>query len=230
MVAQRDATVAWEHCRAGKQREGIGAVAPDSRRTHGGGAPAAPDRRTDLLDRLADVIAEGGVEGVSIRTLATRAEVSIGTVQYYFATKDELLRAVWLHIRDQAARRFLDPDASGLDSAEQLDRLVGLLLAPAADDRLARVRLALVARAAHDPGIAALHREQWREMEESLARALAEVKAESPKPAEDPADAAAELLALLDGLTIAVLTEPERMPAARALRIARGWTTAWCRP
>jgi len=34
------------------------------------------------------------------------------------------------------------------------------------------------------------------------------------------ADRAAELLALLDGLAIAVLVEPERMPADRARRLA----------
>ncbi|MEY9903892.1 TetR/AcrR family transcriptional repressor of bet genes [Catenulispora sp. MAP12-49] len=217
-------------------------MAPDSRRTGGGDAPAAPDRRTDLLDRLADLIAESGVEGVSIRTLATRAEVSIGTVQYYFATKDELLRAVWLHVREQSARRFRDPGTARLSPTEHLDQLIGLLLAPDPGDRLSRVWLALAARAAHDPGIAELHRDQWRETEELLARALAAVKAEKlgvagdavdePDPADpaDPADAAAELLALLDGLTIAVLTEPERMPATRALRIARTWTASWCQP
>ncbi|WP_428847168.1 TetR family transcriptional regulator C-terminal domain-containing protein [Nocardia arthritidis] len=40
-------------------------------------------------------------------------------------------------------------------------------------------------------------------------------------------DAAAELLALLDGLAIAVLTEPARVAPERARRIARGWVRAW---
>ncbi|WP_157185665.1 TetR/AcrR family transcriptional regulator, partial [Nocardia transvalensis] len=89
----------------------------------------ATDRRRQLLDRLAEVIAEDGIEGVSIRTLASRAHVSIGTVQYYFSTKNDLLQRVWEHVRDEAARRFLDSGIADLPPAEQLQRLVDLLLA-----------------------------------------------------------------------------------------------------
>ncbi|GAB2721752.1 TetR/AcrR family transcriptional regulator [Nocardia thraciensis] len=182
------------------------------------------DRRRELLDRLAEVIAEDGIEGVSIRTLAARARVSIGTVQYYFSTKNDLLQRVWEHVRDEAARRFAASNAVGLPPRERLARLVDLLIAPGPDDVLARVWLALVARAAHDPEIAALHRGQWSAIEGLLARTLAAV---NPSRADDAADAAAELLGLLDGVTIAILTEPDRMPSARATRIARAWTTAW---
>ncbi|WP_040746027.1 TetR family transcriptional regulator C-terminal domain-containing protein, partial [Nocardia transvalensis] len=95
---------------------------------------------------------------------------------------------------------------------------------PDSGDRLARVWLALAARAAHDPEIAALHRGQWQRTEDILARTLAAV---NPARADAAPDAAAELLGMLDGLTIAILTEPDRMPPARATRIARTWTTAW---
>ncbi|QIS22849.1 TetR/AcrR family transcriptional regulator [Nocardia terpenica] len=183
------------------------------------------DRRRELLDRLADVIAEEGIEGVSIRTLAARAHVSIGTVQYYFATKNDLLQRVWEHVRDEAEQRFWASGVADLTPEQRLDAaLTGMLIAPDSGDRLSRVWLALVARAAHDPDIAALHRAQWKRLEEVLARALAAV---NPARAAESPDAAAELLALLDGLAIAVLTEPTRMPATRATRIARAWTTAW---
>ncbi|WP_280256680.1 TetR/AcrR family transcriptional regulator [Nocardia wallacei] len=184
----------------------------------------ATDRRRALLDRLAEVIAEDGIEGVSIRTLAARANVSIGTVQYYFSTKNDLLLRVWEHVRDEAANRFLDSGVADLAPEERLHRLTDLLIAPDSDDTLARVWLALAARAAHDPEIAALHRGQWQRTEDIIARALTAV---NPARSSDAADAAAELLGLLDGLTIAVLTEPDRMPPARATRIARRWTSAW---
>ncbi|WP_227979792.1 TetR/AcrR family transcriptional regulator [Nocardia spumae] len=182
------------------------------------------DRRRQLLDRLADVIADDGIEGVSIRTLAGRAGVSIGTVQYYFSTKSELLHRVWEYVRDEAAARFDVAAVARLEPRERLSRLVDLLIAPGSDDRLARVWLALVARAAHDPRIAELHRDQWRRTEELVTRALVAV---NPERAGESEDAAAELLALLDGLTLAVLTEPDRMPPARARRIALGWTDRW---
>ncbi|MGW4843269.1 TetR family transcriptional regulator C-terminal domain-containing protein [Nocardia brasiliensis] len=182
------------------------------------------DRRSQLLDRLADAIAEGGIEGVSIRDLAARANVSIGTVQYHFSTKTELLLSAWHHVRAQAAERFRQSGVADLAPADQLLGLTELLLSPTPDDRLTRVWLALVARATHDREIAALHRTQWRETEELLATVLARV---NPARAAESADAAAELLALLDGLAIATVTEPTRISPERARRIARTWTRAW---
>lgn len=186
----------------------------------------SPHRRRQLLDRLADVIAEDGIEGVSIRTLAGRAGVSIGTVQYYFATKNELLVRVWEYVRDEAAIRFDAKSVAKLPPTRRLAGLVDLLVAPSGDDRLARVWLALAARAAHDDRIARLHREQWQRTEELITRALVVV---NPARADESVDAAAELLALLDGLTLSVLTEPDRMPPARARRIAGEWTERWAR-
>ncbi|WP_330184738.1 TetR/AcrR family transcriptional regulator [Nocardia sp. NBC_01503] len=182
------------------------------------------DRRGDLLDRLADAIAENGIEGVSIRDLATRAGVSIGTVQYYFSTKSALLQAVWLHVREQAAQRFTSSGVVDMEPAEQLRKLTELLLAPSHEHRLSRVWLALAARAAHDPQIAALHREQWVGTEDLLDRVLARA---NPARATESADAAAALLALLDGLSISVLTEPDRMPPERAARIGAAWVDSW---
>ncbi|WP_084478978.1 TetR/AcrR family transcriptional regulator [Nocardia jejuensis] len=185
---------------------------------------AGADRRTQLLDRLADAIAENGIEGVSIRDLAARAGVSIGTVQYYFATKTDLLGAAWYHVRDQAIARFHQSGVVDLPPDERLIGLTELLLTPAPDHRLSRMWLALVARAAHDPLIAALHREQWQDTEDVLCLALG--KANQAR-VDESRDGAAELLALLDGLSIAVLTEPERVSPERARRIARGWVRRW---
>ena len=184
----------------------------------------SPDRRRQLLDRLADVIAEDGIEGVSIRTLAGRAGVSIGTVQYYFATKSDLLQRVWEYVSDEVERRFDPESMARMPPRQLLSRLVDLLVAPGPDDRLARVWLALAARAAHDEDIARLHRGQWQRMEGLIARVLT---SSNSARADESADAAAELLALFDGLTISVLTEPDRMPPARARRIAHTWTDRW---
>ncbi|MCM6775183.1 TetR family transcriptional regulator C-terminal domain-containing protein [Nocardia sp. CDC159] len=185
---------------------------------------AQAERRRELLDRLAEVIAEDGMEGVSIRTLAARAGVSIGTVQYYFATKSELLQRVWEHVRDETADRFWGSGVADETPARQLEHLTELLVPPGSDDRLTRVWLALIARAAHDPQLAALHRAQWQRLEELIAHVLA---AANPARADEAREAAAEFLALMDGFAIAVITEPDRMPPARATRIAQAWTTAW---
>lgn len=126
--------------------------------------------------------------------------------------------SVWLHVQEQAAQRFTGSGVVDMAPAEQLRKLTELLLAPSHDHRVSRVWLALAARAAHDPQIAALHREQWIDTEELLDRVLARA---NPARAAESADAAAALLTLLDGLSISVLTEPDRMPPERAARIGR---------
>ncbi|MVU76980.1 TetR family transcriptional regulator [Nocardia sp. ET3-3] len=182
------------------------------------------DRRGQLLERLADAIAETGIEGVSIRDLAARAGVSIGTVQYHFPTKTELLLAAWHHVRAQAAERFLRSGVAEFPPRDQLLSLTELLLPPTPDDRLTRVWLALVARAAHDQQIAALHREQWRETEDLLTRVLTR---SAPAREAESRDAATELLAMLDGLAIAVVTEPDRVSPEHARRLARNRVRQW---
>jgi DNA-binding transcriptional regulator YbjK len=59
-------------------------------------------RREVLTGAVWSLIARGGVEAVSLRTTATEAGVSMGRVQYYFPSKDELL----LHALEQAHRRM----------------------------------------------------------------------------------------------------------------------------
>ena len=61
--------------------------------------------RDDLTDALIRVVVAAGLDAVSIRTVAREAGVSIGTVQYHFATKDDLLLAAYQRAIDQVALR-----------------------------------------------------------------------------------------------------------------------------
>ena len=56
------------------------------------------ERRARLTEVLLAVVSEVGLEGASIRAVAARAGVSIGTVQHYFATKDEMLLYAYRHV------------------------------------------------------------------------------------------------------------------------------------
>ena len=48
-------------------------------------------RLRQLTDVVLGITATGGLDQVSVREVAGAAGVSIGTVQHYFATKDEML-------------------------------------------------------------------------------------------------------------------------------------------
>ena len=71
-----------------------------------------------------------------------------------------------------------------------------------------------LARAAVDPSVAAAHTKDWQDVEDLLTSLLAICRSDQPEGWHR--ERAGALLALLDGLAAATLTEPRRMPAERA--------------
>jgi hypothetical protein len=115
-----------------------------------------------------------------------------------------MLRAAMLAVTTRVAALL---DADGGPPAAALRRLA-LLLVPL-DEAAAvdgRVWLAFVSRAAVDPELAEQHQRTWAALEERIAALLA--------AAGSTADAAL-LLATLDGLAVAALVEPKRLPPTR---------------
>jgi TetR/AcrR family transcriptional repressor of bet genes len=178
----------------------------------------APSR---LLDAVVSVLVEEGFEGVSVRKVAARAGVSIGAVQHHFPTKDVMLTAAM----DRASAEFAERMAARIPAdvtAEQALRAVAdELLALGPERRPASVIwVARLARASVDEPMRRAHAREWQEVEDPLSGLL-----HGARPAMDPQqsrDDAAGLLALLDGLALAALTEPDRMPPERAERLLAG--------
>jgi AcrR family transcriptional regulator len=59
-------------------------------------------RREQIVAATVAALAEGGLPTASLAAIAERAEVSKGVISYYFAGKDELLRAVVSSVLDDA--------------------------------------------------------------------------------------------------------------------------------
>jgi TetR/AcrR family transcriptional regulator, transcriptional repressor of bet genes len=74
-------------------------------------------RRTQIIDAAVRVAVRGGLQAASFRTIAEEAGVSVRLVQYYFTSKDGLLKAVLAATGQAAAARVarhldaLPPDA-----------------------------------------------------------------------------------------------------------------------
>ena len=116
------------------------------------------EQNRTVLSRAAwDLIARGGLESVSLRTVAAQAGVSMGRVQYYFATKDDLLLYALrdAHRRMEqriAARLSVEPDD---DPRAALVAVLDELLGGDPETRDAiRVHLAFAARAREDERLA----------------------------------------------------------------------------
>ena len=178
----------------------------------------APQR---LLDAVVSVLVEEGFEGVSVRKVAARAGVSIGAVQHHFPTKDGMLSAAMNRASAEFERRLAARVPADATAEQALRAVADELLGLGPDRRTASVLwLARLARASVDEPTRRAHAREWQQVEDLLGGLLRAVR-----PAAGPEqirDDAARLLALLDGLALAALAEPARMPPERAERILSG--------
>jgi AcrR family transcriptional regulator len=172
-----------------------------------------------LVDTVVDLIARDGLDAVSIRRVATAAGVSIGAVQHHFPTKDALLAAAMDRIETAFVEHLAGQLGDGTRPGQALRAVAHELVPVDGEARAGTVVWTwFVARAMVDEPTADRHRRSWRALEDVLARLLAAHHGTDPAD-QAPADAAAGLLALLDGLSLAAATEPGRMPPDRAARL-----------
>ncbi|MCH0541965.1 TetR family transcriptional regulator C-terminal domain-containing protein [Streptomyces sp. MUM 203J] len=152
-------------------------------------------RIAEAVCRLAD---ERGLEGVTLRDVAARAEVSMGAVQRCFRTKEQMLVFALTHVGEAVTARIRTrPAADPRAGLEQAAAEISLLSPERRAE--ARVWLAFVAQAAVTPSLADILRDSYRELHALFSRLLADAGA------PDPESEAQALLALADGLTTHVL-------------------------
>ncbi|TQK29906.1 TetR/AcrR family transcriptional regulator [Arthrobacter sp. SLBN-53] len=88
-------------------------------------------RRAVLLRAAVDEIAESGLEGVTHRSIAARAELPVSTTSYFFGSLDELIGAAVQHIAEDVVSSIEgltdDLASTDLDLADFADRLLDIL-------------------------------------------------------------------------------------------------------
>src|SRR5260221_12613968 len=63
-----------------------------------GATAAAESTRELIIHAAADSLLENGYSGTSVRSIASKAGVAIGNLQYWFPTKSELLVEAWRYL------------------------------------------------------------------------------------------------------------------------------------
>ncbi|MEU9234215.1 TetR/AcrR family transcriptional regulator [Streptomyces subrutilus] len=184
----------------------------------------------EAVCRLAD---ERGLEGVTLRDVAARADVSMGAVQRCFRTKEEMLVFALGHIGERIGERVRvrlvrSPAQSAASALGHAVTEVSLLR----DEHRAeaRVWLAFLAQAAVSEVLAKTLKENYAALQEAFTRLVSEAAADAGGPAAlDPRLEARTLLALADGLTAHVLVGHLTPEAAREV-LHTHLTHLWERP
>jgi len=178
-------------------------------------------RRDELIDVVWRLITTDGLAGITIRRVAERSGWSSGAVRHYLPTREAIVDAAAQRVSQVIAERVQAVDAS----AGPLEALVGVLTAVLPTDERSReaslVWLAFVGQAASDRAIADTQGILYRDLNLMLVELLDWLKASGQRVDGGSAKAAAELQALVDGLTVHVLLERVSVTDAQdALRSA----------
>ncbi|MEV6237874.1 TetR family transcriptional regulator [Lentzea sp. NPDC051838] len=93
---------------------------------------AHDERRAAILEAVFAIVDAEGTHQVSIRRVAERAGVSVGRVQHYFPSKDELLSAAFTAINDRGTARV---QARLADASSPLEAVLTELIPESEEDR-----------------------------------------------------------------------------------------------
>lgn len=160
-----------------------------------------PGKQAAVTEALLRIVAERGLDEVSVREVAAGASVSIGTVQHYFPTKVGMLAAAYAEVVARIRSR-LERVPLGPDVRQNLSAVLAELL-PLDPRRITecRIHLAFGARAATIPELAETQRAALAEIHDGVTDAFAAAWGQRV-PRSTCALAAHAAIAVTDGLAL----------------------------
>lgn len=172
-------------------------------------------RRREILEAGVEVFATSGYWSGSIREIASKVGMSQSGLLHHFSGKSELLAEI-LALRDKSSRGRVAIDAG----SETIRGIIGLVEYNSTVPGLVSLHTVLSAEATSPEHPA--HRyfqERYQWTVGMLTRAFITLKREGNAPASlDPLLEARSLVALMDGLQVQWLLEPESVDMRAAVR------------
>jgi AcrR family transcriptional regulator len=173
------------------------------------------ERREEIAEAAWRVIEREGLAGADLREIAREAGYTTGVITHYFRDKGELMTFAFGLLVDRSTARM----ARASTEAGLMEALAQVLPLDEERRREATVWLALMSASLTAPQLAEGLRLRYRQAREAMLpvfrTALGEMRG------EDPEDIGDELLAVVDGITVDALSDPERYPPGRQLSLLR---------
>lgn len=170
-------------------------------------APVSTERREALLVAAVHVIAQRGIDGTRYQDVAEEAGVSVGTLQHYFGTRRAMIIDAIAHSVAIGGASVLERIEGITDPAMRLETIIAW-----ATDGLEgredewKVWLEGLAVAARDPEIEGAVIAAYSTWQAPIAEAIAEGARNGQfLPIVEPDEAAAIILAAIDGVALQIL-------------------------
>lgn len=173
-------------------------------------------RRKELVRAAWRVIAERGIDEVTIREIAREAGYSSGVLAHYFENKDALLVHALRMSHEEIYRRY---DAE-VDTPVQHDALHAVLMdnLPLDEQRdlETRIEMSFWARSLRNASLSQIQHEESEYLRTLIHRLVEGSQAEGNVAPEHPSALVVDLLAaLIDGISLHGLLYPDRMSPER---------------
>lgn len=176
----------------------------------------ADQRRAEIVDAVWRVIARDGLDQASVRSVASEAGLSVGSLRHYLGSQAELLAFTLDAVGERLEARLTGVGATGDPLARVRAKLDEMLPLDAERRRECEVWLAFTARALVDDSLRKAQRDVDRRLSDAF-RYLVGLLAEADLlRADSDLDVEAERLnAVVDGLIVHGLT---RRSSAKVMR------------
>jgi len=181
----------------------------------------APRRRAQIVRATIRCLARAGYSGLTMKTVAREAGVSQGILHYYFADKRAILVAALDAVTADLDRRVAAAQARGArDARARLRALVTACLRLALEEReFWVVFVEFWGEMMHDARLREINAALYRRMRRQIGALVAEGIRAGTFRRVDTVQAAAVILALLDGVSLQLTFEPQAFSVAAAVRV-----------
>ncbi|MYS82402.1 TetR/AcrR family transcriptional regulator [Embleya scabrispora] len=188
-------------------------------RPRGRGYASGDARRTRILNIALQEFAENGYRGTSLARIAERAELTQAGLLHHFRSKQELLVAV-LDLRDRMDTEHLDLGVLPLGGAAALDKLAELAEHNRNIPGLVQLFTVLTGEAVTtDHPAHGWAQDRYAMLRSGITASLEAGRASGELRADiDPPAVAAQVFAMMDGLQLQWLLDPEHVDMATLFR------------
>jgi AcrR family transcriptional regulator len=197
----------------------------------------APARRAQIVEAAVAVIAEQGIQNLSLSAIEKKAGMARGHLTYYFPAKEKILLAVFDHLLALIYERLGNPRGENPCAVEEggsewVSHLLTLvLLRPPLSPEFHGLQYTFLSQIGHREDfrkrLASLY-EEWRG---NMARGIGSDLANAPAPnAADPRLLASLVQALLHGLSMQLAADPNAFDREAMLRLCHDVLGGYLRP
>jgi len=177
-------------------------------------------RREELVRAAWRVIADRGIDEVTIREIARESGYSSGVLAHYFENKDDLLAHALRLSHQQIFKRY-EAELEAPSSADALRAvLFDNLPLEGQRDLETRIEMSFWARSLRNEALKQIQHDESEEQRALLGGLIEDAQEEGAISADHDRELVLDLLgALIDGISLHALLYPDRLPPVRQQRV-----------